>query len=184
MAGMASSIGIWLASSKITTSNKSGSNGRVSETLSGLINQMGFKVRDLNMHDGITQDRFDRRRSMLGTVDEHFRSLEKSDALSAMDSFYQSAYALVSSQKAREAFDLASEPEKIRLEYGKHDAGQRMLMARRLVESGVRFVSVTFGGWDMHAGIARAWSASSRTSIRLTPRSSPISSAVACSTRP
>jgi hypothetical protein len=115
----------------------------------------GFKVRDLNMHDGITQERFDRRRGMLQSVDEHFRTLEKSDALSAMDSFYQSAYSLVSSQKAREAFDLAAEPEKIRAEYGKHDAGQRMLMARRLVESGVRFVSVTFGGWDMHANIAK-----------------------------
>jgi hypothetical protein len=115
----------------------------------------GFKVRDLNMHDGITQDRFDRRRTMLQTVDEHFRSLEKSDALSAMDSFYQSAYSLVSSQKAREAFDLAAEPEKMRVEYGKHEAGQRMLMARRLVESGVRFVSLTYGGWDMHAGIAK-----------------------------
>jgi hypothetical protein len=115
----------------------------------------GFKVRDLNMHDGITQDRFDRRRSMLQTVDEHFRTLEKSDALSAMDSFYQSAYALVSSQKAREAFDLAAEPEKVREQYGKHDAGQRFLMARRLVESGVRMVSVTFGGWDMHANVAK-----------------------------
>ena len=50
----------------------------------------GFKVRDLNMHDGITTDRFDRRRDILDTVDEHFRTLEKSDALSAMDSFYQS----------------------------------------------------------------------------------------------
>jgi len=115
----------------------------------------GFKVRDLNMHEGITQDRFDRRRSMLQTVDEHFRTLEKSDALTAMDSFYQSAYALVSSQKAREAFDLSAEPDAIRAEYGKHDAGQRCLMARRLVESGVRLVSVTFGGWDMHVNVAK-----------------------------
>ncbi len=46
-------------------------------------------------------------------------------------------------------------PKQIRNEYGKHDAGQRMLMARRLVEGGVRFVSLTYGGWDMHANIAR-----------------------------
>ncbi len=115
----------------------------------------GFKVRDLNMHDGITEARFDRRRSILQTVDDHFRSTEKSDALTAMDSFYQSAYKLVSSKEAREAFDLSAEPDAIRNEYGIHEAGQRMLMARRLVESGVRFVSMTYGGWDHHANIQR-----------------------------
>ena len=115
----------------------------------------GFKVRDLNMHDGITSERFNRRRDILGTVDAHFSTLEKSDALSAMDSFYQSAYSLVSSSEARAAFDLAAEPEAIRAEYGQNDAGQRMLMARRLVEAGVRFVSLTYGGWDMHSNIAK-----------------------------
>lgn len=114
----------------------------------------GFSVRDLNMHSGLTPERFDRRRNILSAVDEHFRSIEKSDALSAMDSFYQAAYSLVSSKEAREAFNLAAESEAIRNEYGMHDAGQRMLMARRLVESGVRFVSLTYGGWDMHSGIA------------------------------
>ena len=87
-------------------------------------------------------------------MDEHFRTLEKSDALTAMDGFYQAAYQLVSSPAAREAFNLAAEPQKIREEYGMHDAGQRMLMARRMVESGVRLVSLTYGGWDMHSGIA------------------------------
>ncbi len=114
----------------------------------------GFKVRDLNMREGITQERFDRRRNILSTVDEHFRSLEKSDAISAMDSFYQAAYSLVSSNEAREAFNLAAEPEAIKKEYGENEAGQRMLMARRLVEGGVRLVSMTFGGWDMHSNIA------------------------------
>ena len=113
----------------------------------------GFAVRDLNMRKGITPERFDRRRNILSTVDEHFRSLEKSDALDAMDSFYQAAYALVSAPEAREAFNLAAEPEAMRAEYGKGEAGQRMLMARRLVEAGVRFVSMTYGGWDMHAKI-------------------------------
>ena len=98
----------------------------------------------------------DRRRNMLRAVDDHCRTLDKSDSLSAMDSFYQAAYSLVSSQQAREAFNLSAEPEAIRNEYGQHEAGQRMLMARRLVESGVRLVSLTYGGWDMHAGIAGA----------------------------
>jgi len=116
----------------------------------------GFSVRDLNMHNGITDERFARRRDILGTVDEHFRTLEKSDALTAMDSFYQSAYALVSSKEAREAFNLSAEPDAIRNEYGMTEAGQRMLMARRLVEAGVRFVSLTYGGWDHHSNIARS----------------------------
>jgi uncharacterized protein (DUF1501 family) len=88
-------------------------------------------------------------------VDEHFRTLEKSDAITSMDSFYQSAYALLSSREARESFNLAAEPDSIREEYGRNDAGQRMLMARRLVEGGVRFVSLTYGGWDMHTNIAK-----------------------------
>jgi len=113
----------------------------------------GFAVRDLNMHAGITPERFDRRRNILSTVDEHFRTMEKSDSLDAMDSFYQAAYALVSSADAREAFNLAAEPEAMRNKYGRNEAGQRMLMARRLVEAGVRFVSMTYGGWDMHAKI-------------------------------
>ena len=113
----------------------------------------GFSVRDLNMHSGITQERFDRRRNILSTVDDHFRSLEKSDAITAMDSFYQAAYSLVSSKEARESFNLAAEPDSIRQEYGMNEAGQRMLMARRLVEGGVRFVSLVYGGWDMHSQI-------------------------------
>lgn len=115
----------------------------------------GFSVRDLNMHAGIDNARFDRRRSILQTVDQHFSTLEKSDALTAMDSFYQSAYKLVSSKEAREAFNLNAEADAIRNEYGQHEAGQRMLMARRLVEAGTRFVSLTYGGWDMHAGIQK-----------------------------
>jgi uncharacterized protein (DUF1501 family) len=80
--------------------------------------------------------------------------LEKSDALDAMDTFYQQAYDLISSPKAKEAFALEKEPEVMREAYGKNQAGQRLLMARRMVEAGVRYVSVTYGGWDMHNQIA------------------------------
>jgi len=120
----------------------------------------GFSVRDLNMRDGITPERFDRRRNILSTVDEHFKTLEKSDSIEAMDTFYQSAYALVSAPKAREAFNLGAEPQAIRDDYGMNEAGQRMLMARRLVEGGVRFVSLTYGGWDMHSNIAKGMESS------------------------
>jgi uncharacterized protein (DUF1501 family) len=90
---------------------------------------------------------------MRAVVDAHFSSLEKSDALAGMDSFYQRAYAMMSSQAAREAFDLKKEADKLRDDYGRNAAGQRMLLARRLVESGVRFVSLTYGGWDHHDNI-------------------------------
>lgn len=112
-----------------------------------------FSVRDLLTPKDIDDKRFDRRRSLLSTVDEHFRTVEKSDAINAMDSFYQSAYGLISSSQAREAFDLDKEPGKLRDEYGRNAAGQRFLLARRLVEAGVRMVSVNYGGWDHHSNI-------------------------------
>ncbi len=115
--------------------------------------QSGFKVRDLSLPDGVSDERFARRRSLLATVDQHFRSMETSDALDSMDAFYQHAYKLISSQQAREAFNLEAEPAALRDEYGRNEAGQRMILARRLVESGVRFVSLTTGGWDHHDNI-------------------------------
>jgi len=113
----------------------------------------GFSVRDLSLPKGIDDKRFDRRRSLLQTVDDHFKSLEESDALDAMDTFYQRAYGLISSQEAREAFNIDAEDNKLRDEYGRNQAGQRMLLSRRLVEAGVRFVSMTYGGWDHHDNV-------------------------------
>jgi hypothetical protein len=112
-----------------------------------------FSVQDLNLPSGVDEKRFGTRRNILEAVNEHFAKKEKSDNLDAMDTFYNRAYSLISSQKAREAFNINAEAAPIRDEYGRHAAGQRMLMARRLVESGVRFVSLTYGGWDLHAGI-------------------------------
>jgi uncharacterized protein (DUF1501 family) len=90
---------------------------------------------------------------MLDVVNEHFRNKEKSDSLDAVDTFYQRAYDLISSEKAREAFDIAKESDQSRDAYGRNTAGSRLLLCRRLVEAGVRFVTTTYGGWDMHDGI-------------------------------
>jgi len=109
-----------------------------------------FSVRDLTLPAGIDDARFAKRRTLLETVDNHFRTLEQSDALDAMDTFYQRAYSLISSKEAREAFNINAEPGKLRDEYGRNAAGQRMILARRLVEAGVRFVSLTYGSWDHH----------------------------------
>ena len=114
----------------------------------------GFRVQDLNLPNGVDETRFGRRRTALEAVNSYFAAKEKSDTLKAMDTFYERAYSLLSSQEAREAFNIDAEPAAIRDEYGRHEAGQRMLMARRLVAAGVRFVSLTYGGWDMHTGIA------------------------------
>lgn len=117
-----------------------------------------FSVRDLTLPKGVTDQRFAQRRSMREAVDAHFSSLEKSDALDGMDSFYQRAYGMISSPKAREAFAIEKEPGKLRDEYGRNQAGQRMLLARRLVESGVRFITMTYGSWDHHDNIRSAMS--------------------------
>jgi hypothetical protein len=112
-----------------------------------------FSVRDLSLSPEVDHQRFQERQNILAAVDAHFRSLEKSDALDAMDAFYQHAYSLISSPKARESFNLKAEPDSIKDEYGRTDAGMRMLMARRLVEGGVRFVSMVYGGWDHHVNV-------------------------------
>ncbi len=115
----------------------------------------GFKVRDLALPGGVDANRFTRRRTALDAVNSHFESIEKADSIAAMDTFYQQAYSLISSQKAREAFNLNAEPAAIRDEYGRNEAGSRLLMARRLVAAGVRVVSVTYGGWDFHKQIVQ-----------------------------
>lgn len=127
-------------------------------TLGGDPANQNFRVRDLSLPKGIDEARFAQRREMRQVVDAHFSALEKSDALDGMDSFYQQAYAMLSSEKARAAFSVKDEPDKLKEEYGSGSAGQRMLLARRLVEAGVRFVSLTYGGWDHHDNIKNAFS--------------------------
>lgn len=113
----------------------------------------GFRVRDLALPPDVDAQRFTRRRTALDAVNAHFESLERSEAIGAMDTFYEQAYSLISSQKAREAFNLDAEPAGLRDEYGRNEAGTRLLMARRLIAAGVRVVSVTYGGWDFHKQI-------------------------------
>jgi hypothetical protein len=112
-----------------------------------------FTVRDLSLPGGVDAARFATRQRLREAVGRHFQRLEDTAALSALDSFYERAYALVNSAEARAAFDVKAEPDKLRDEYGRNQAGQRMLLARRLVEAGVRFVTLSYGGWDMHQRI-------------------------------
>ncbi|MGE0709267.1 MAG: DUF1501 domain-containing protein [Planctomycetota bacterium] len=117
-----------------------------------------FKVRDLDLAKGVDKQRFDRRRRLLERINRHFAGQfpqgAAPDELVATESFYERAYALLDSPKARLAFDLSKEPQALRDAYGHHAAGQRLLLARRLVEAGVRWVTVSYGGWDHHDNIA------------------------------
>ena len=116
-----------------------------------------FKVRDIALPDGISEERFMKRRSLLDIVDSGFNGAESSKQLEAMNSFYQDAYGMISSPKARAAFDINKELDKTKRKYGENTAGMRMLMARRLIESGVRLVTLTYGGWDHHNNILKSF---------------------------
>lgn len=109
-----------------------------------------YRVRDLQLPDGVDEARFGKRRKILDVVNQHFRQREQSDSLDTVDTFYERAYGLISSEEARLAFDISKEDPKLRDQYGRNSAGARMLLSRRLVEAGVRFVTMTYGGWDHH----------------------------------
>ena len=112
-----------------------------------------FSVRDLKLPSGMDANRFASRKKIREIIDARFTKLEKNDQLDAMDSFYLKAYDLISSPEARAAFEIDKEPANLRAAYGMNSAGQRFLMARRLVEAGVRFVALTYGSWDHHSNI-------------------------------
>lgn len=115
-----------------------------------------FKVKDLQAPMDIDSSRFSRRKSILQTVDNSFSIQQNSDQVKAMQTFYDNAYELMSNKNAVEAFDLSKESESTKENYGKNSAGMRLLMARRLVEAGVRMVTVNYGGWDHHSNLKNA----------------------------
>lgn len=114
-----------------------------------------FSVRDLRLPIGLDWERVDRRKSLLALVDSKFRDHDAGGVFDTVDSFYQTAYDLVRSPKAKKAFAIEEEPHKIRERYGRTSLGQGCLLARRLIEAGVRFVTVSNGyyKWDHHAKI-------------------------------
>src|SRR6266849_716464 len=113
-------------------------------------NDPKYKVRDLDLPMGVDWARLERRNSLLAVTDRYFRQFDTAHAIDTMSTHYKTALTLISSERARKAFDIAAEPEKLRERYGRTATGQGCLLARRLVESGVRFVSVRSGAWDHH----------------------------------
>ncbi|MBM3728133.1 MAG: DUF1501 domain-containing protein [Acidobacteria bacterium] len=114
-----------------------------------------FQVRDLELPLGVDWARMDRRRSLLHLADEKFRRYDSTGIIDNMNAYYQTAFGLMQSPRAKKAFDIAQEPEKLRQSYGRNSTGQGLLLARRLVEAGVRYVTVSrgFNTWDHHANI-------------------------------
>ncbi|MDY3554940.1 DUF1501 domain-containing protein [Gemmata sp. JC717] len=114
-----------------------------------------FKVRDVALPEGLTGERFDDRTGVRSDVDSLKRFMDKAagDPALALDEHYKQAYDLMNSKPAQAAFDIAREPTKVRDTYGRNGFGQRLLLARRLVEAGVPFVTVNDGGWDHHSDL-------------------------------
>ncbi len=119
-----------------------------------------FSVEELALPHEVSVQRFDRRRSLLQTVESEFSLINELPEIGKMDKFYQRAYQLVTSSESRQAFDIAQEPVALRDAYGRNRYGQSLLLARRLVEAGVRLVTIYWGGplnapddyWDTHKG--------------------------------
>jgi hypothetical protein len=114
-----------------------------------------FRVRDVAAPRGLDVDRFADRRDLRARVDRFRRFTDKAsgDPVLALDEYYEQGYNLMSSKEAQRAFDIHGEPDKVRDSYGRNAFGQRALLARRLVEAGVPFVTLYEGGWDHHVGI-------------------------------
>lgn len=114
-------------------------------------NQDGFQVRNLKLPGRVQGDRLARRQELLGQIDKVRRDIDTKGDIEGLDTFYRDAMEMVTSDKAQKAFHIQSEDAKLREEYGRNDLGQSCLLARRLVEAGVTYVTIQAGGgWDTH----------------------------------
>jgi hypothetical protein len=115
-------------------------------------NAPGFSVPDLAPPLAIDPKRFGARRQLLGQIDRYKKTaeIEANRGAKALTTFQQKAFDLISSPQTKAAFDIKQETDKLRDEYGRSSLGQSCLMARRLVEAGVRCVTIDHTNWDTH----------------------------------
>jgi len=118
-------------------------------------NQANFRVRDVAIPAELLGGRFGRRSDLRSAVDRLKRINDEAagDPAVATDEYYRQGYSLVNSKEAQEAFDIGQETDEMRDAYGRNQFGQQCLLARRLVEGGVPFVTVYDGGWDSHSNL-------------------------------
>jgi Protein of unknown function (DUF1501) len=112
--------------------------------------QPDFEVKDLHLVEGVTEKRQDRRQRLLTSLETLESASPTHGKAGTMATYYERAHNLITSAAARKAFDIKSEPEKLRESYGYTTLGQCSLLARRMVEAGCRFVGVDHSGWDTH----------------------------------
>jgi hypothetical protein len=127
--------------------------GRYESFKCGNPNEENFRVRDLQRPENLTGETARRRQTLLQAVDRLSAQIEGNDQILTYDDFARKAADMVLAPTAQNAFDISKESETARDRYGRTEFGQSCLMARRLVEAGVRFVSVNYGGWDHHKKI-------------------------------
>lgn len=127
--------------------------------IDGYPNTKGFKVRDVMLPADISEGRATNRHALRRSLDQMKRFNDKlaDDPAVAFDQYYAQGIDLVASPQAQQAFDIERESEKVREAYGRNDFAQRLLLARRLVEVGVSFVTVYTGGWDHHTKIFESY---------------------------
>ncbi len=122
-------------------------------------NESSFRLPELSLPASLAHDRLDDRRGLLRELDRQGSLLSWSDTARDLDTFFDRALTMLQSPKVKQAFDLSQEPAKLRDAYGRTTYGQSCLLARRLIEAGVRFVTVYYsnsiggkgsGGWDTH----------------------------------
>jgi len=110
-----------------------------------------FSVRGISPAAGVTVEKIERREKLLGDLDTRLREADTdSQLLEALDTFGRQAYSMITSDKTQRAFDVSQEPESIQKLFGSDEVSQSLLLATRLIESGVRFITVTNQGWDTH----------------------------------
>jgi len=111
-----------------------------------------FSIRGVSLDEGVNIAKIRRRQELVLAVDHLFDGFEElDDQVKALDTFQEQAYQIISSKRSREAFDLTREPDSVSNQFGPHECGQSMLLAVRLIEAGVQFVTVIVDGWDTHS---------------------------------
>lgn len=119
-----------------------------------------FSLPELSLPNGLTGERLQNRREIQKLVNRQLQQLDQSAAARGLNAYYEKTLGMLNTSKVRDAFDLEAEPESVRDRYGRTTYGQSCLLARRLVEAGVKFVNVYFAssiggrrkeeGWDTH----------------------------------
>lgn len=127
--------------------------GRYESFRAGDPNVADYKVQDVTPAEVLTERRVERRAKLLDAVDGLARKIENNDQIQTYDEFRQRASQLILSGEARKAFAIEEEADRLRDRYGRNTFGQSCLLARRLVQSGVRFITINYGGWDHHGKI-------------------------------